>query len=111
MSENLFSYGTLQKTETQKNLFGRTLEGKTDRLDGYMISEIEIRDEEFLAEGEEKIQKTLVPTGICGDFVEGTVLRLTEEELLIVDSYEPANYKRIAMHLESGLEAWIYLRV
>jgi hypothetical protein len=38
-------------------------------------------------------------------------LDITEEELLLSDKYEPDNYKRIKIILESGKEAWIYIAV
>ncbi len=109
MTENLFSYGTLQEERVQRKLFGRVLHGAKDALEGYMISTIEIRDEAFLAKGEEKFQKTLVPTGICGDFVEGTVFEITHDELLLSDKYEPNNYMRMKVSFQSGKVGWIYL--
>lgn len=109
MSEYLFSYGTLQDEETQLNLFGRTLKGSSDILEDYKITTIEIVDNFFLAKGEDKFQKTLIPTGICGDFVEGTVFELSEQELSLLDEYEPKNYKRMRIILKSGKKAWIYL--
>jgi gamma-glutamylcyclotransferase (GGCT)/AIG2-like uncharacterized protein YtfP len=42
------------------------------------------------------------------DFIKGTVLEMTEEELHLADGYEPDNYKRVKVVLESGKEAWIY---
>lgn len=105
----LFSYGTLQKEKVQLDLFGRTLRGSKDILRGYIISTIEINDEAFLSKGEEKYQKSLVFSGNEDDFVEGTVLEITEEELLTADQYEPANYHRTKTLLSSGKEAWIYL--
>ncbi|NNF00615.1 MAG: gamma-glutamylcyclotransferase [Pyrinomonadaceae bacterium] len=109
MKEYLFSYGTLQQTDVQHRLFGRTVSGRPDVLDGYKISAVEITDDKFLAQGDGKIQKTLVPTGTCGDFVRGTALELTHDELLIVDKYEPENYKRMAIRLESGTNAWVFI--
>jgi gamma-glutamylcyclotransferase (GGCT)/AIG2-like uncharacterized protein YtfP len=107
MSENLFSYGTLQKDEVQIELFGRLLKGAKDSLSGYKIAVIEITDESFLAKGEEKFQKTLVPSK--DDFIEGTVFEISAEELLLADRYEPENYRRIKVVLESETEAWIYV--
>jgi gamma-glutamylcyclotransferase (GGCT)/AIG2-like uncharacterized protein YtfP len=107
MKENLFSYGTLQKTQVQLKLFGRLLDGERDVLKGYKLSPIEIKDESFLAKGEDKYQLTLIPSK--DDMVEGTVFAISEEELLSADRYEPENYKRIKVALRSGKEAWIYV--
>jgi gamma-glutamylcyclotransferase (GGCT)/AIG2-like uncharacterized protein YtfP len=107
MKEHLFSYGTLQKESVQLELFGRLLEGMKDILPGYKIASIEIKDEAFLARGEENIQRTLVESK--GEKVEGTVLEISEAELIQADKYEPDNYKRIKVVLQSGRKAWIYV--
>ena len=108
MSENLFSYGTLQQENVQLKIFGRHLHGTKDILKGYKLSPIEIRDEAFLSNGEEKIQTTVIPSNNDNDMIEGTVFLLSEEELLLTDNYEPDNYKRIQVELVSGKRAWIY---
>lgn len=105
--EHLFSYGTLQKEKTQLELFGRILNGTKDVLKGYKIALIEIKDESFSAKGEEKVQRTLIPS--INDFIEGTVFEVSAEELLVADKYEPDNYQRIKVVLASGKEAWIYV--
>lgn len=109
MQEYLFTYGTLQKEKTQVELFGRILHSSKDVLEGYTISIIEIKDESFLAKDEDKQQRTLVATNNKRDTIEGTVLKISGEELKQADKYEPANYKRIKVALASGKEAWIYI--
>lgn len=111
MTECLFSYGTLQKDKTQLDLFGRLLKGHKDVLKGYKLSPIEIKDEKFLAKGEEKIQLTVIATNNHNDGIEGTALELTKEDLLFADKYEPDNYKRIKVILQSGKKAWIYVAI
>jgi len=111
MKEYLFSYGTLQKEKVQMDLFGRTLTGLADVLTCYKMSAIKITDTAFLSNGEETYQKTLVASGDKSDRVSGTALEVTGSELLIADSYEPANYKRVSVRLESGKAAWIYIAV
>lgn len=108
MSENLFSYGTLQQVRVQVDLFGRVLKGSNDKLKGYKLAAIEIKDESFLSKGGEKNQQTVIPSNNKDDQVEGTVFRVSKEELLEADKYEPANFKRIKVMLQSGKEAWIY---
>jgi|SRR3954471_19676721 hypothetical protein len=108
MKEYLFSYGTLQKREVQADLFGRTLAGSADVLRGYKVSTIEIMDTAFLSKGEGKYQKTLIISD-ANDIVDGTALEITGEELVLADKYEPKNYKRIKVMLESGKEAWIFV--
>jgi gamma-glutamylcyclotransferase (GGCT)/AIG2-like uncharacterized protein YtfP len=111
MKEYLFVYGTLQKEKIQMDLFGRTLIGSADVLACYRMSAIKITDIAFLSNGEETYQKTLVASGDKNDMVSGTALEVTGSELLIADSYEPANYKRVSVRLESGKAAWIYIAV
>ena len=111
MSENLFTYGTLQKEETQLRLFGRTLNGIADILEGYKVTSANIFDQNFLATGEGRVQKTLVPTGVCGDFVEGIVYEVSEDELVLAEKNEPRNYMKMKVILKSGNDAWIFLAV
>ena len=111
MKEYLFSYGTLQKEKVQIDLFGRILDGEADVLSGYKILSIEIKDESFLSKGEEKYQQTVINTKDKNDKIKGTVFEITKEDLLLADKYEPNNYTRIKIVLESGKEAWIYAAV
>ena len=108
MEVNLFSYGTLQLEKIQKELFGKTLQGSSDVLRGYRTSTIKIKDEAFPSASEQQYLIAL-PSGDKNDSVKGTVYKITEEELLIADEYESADYKRIKVVLESGIEAWIYV--
>jgi hypothetical protein len=109
MKQYLFSYGTLQKEKVQLELFGRVLDGTSDALRGYKVTPVEIKDEAFLARGEQKHQLTAVSSQNKNDIIEGTALQITEEELSIADKYEPEGYKRIKVVLESGKEARLYV--
>ena len=108
MKEHLFSYGTLQKKNVQLELFGRLLNSAKDSLKGYKLSSIEIKDELFLSKGEQKFQLIAIPSNEKNDIIEGTVLEISKEELLQADKYEPYDYKRIEVALESGKKSWIY---
>lgn len=105
--EYLFSYGTLQKSETQLRLFGRLLQGANGTLKGYKTDDIIIADETFL--GKEESQQ-LTAMASDGDVINGKVFEVTTEELAMVDRYEPENYERILVKLDSGKEAWLYLK-
>jgi len=93
------------------DLFGRTLTGSADILSGYKISTIEITDKTFLSKGADKYQKTLVTSDNKSDKVSGIALEVTRSELWIADQYEPCNYKRVKVRLDSGNEAWIYITI
>ncbi len=109
MKEFLFSYGTLQKEKVQKTLFGRILQGSGDALRDYKVTVIEIKDELFLSKGEQKSQLTAIISKNKNDLIKGTVFEITEEELFLADKYEPDNYERIKIILESGKVAWVYV--
>ena len=49
------------------------------------------------------------PTGNPADEVAGVAFRITEAELAAADTYEVSAYKRIAVPLKSGLEAFVYV--
>ena len=108
MTELLFSYGTLQKEQTQLDLFGRRLTGTPDQLPGYTIREVTITDQKFLATGEDPVQRIVLPSGNINDHIEGTALEVTATELLAADQYEPPGYSRVQVTLASGRQAWIY---
>src|SRR5947209_6827339 len=105
MKELLFSYGTLQRPDVQLRLFGRTVTTSSDQLPGFRLRSIEISNPEFLDEGEDPVQKIIEPTGKATDLVTGNTLELTEEELRQCDAYEPPEYRRIPVQLESGRQA------
>ena len=65
----------------------------------------------FLAKDEECLQQTLVISKDNSDEIEGTVFEITTEEMLQADKYEPDNYKRTKVVLQSGKDAWIYTAV
>lgn len=108
-TEHLFSYGTLQLEAVQLATFGRTLSGRHDSLRGYRITMIDIRDQDFVAKNGPEQQRNLEYTGAASDIVEGTVLELTKQELEQADGYEPAEYKRQLVQLNSGMSAWVYI--
>ena len=111
MKEYLFSYGTLQKEKVQSELFGRLLKGTKDTLNGYKLSTIEIKDESVLSKSEQQYHLIAIPSKNNSDSIEGIVLEVSEEEVLIADKYETDDYKRVKLILESRKEAWVYVSV
>ncbi|MDB5486743.1 MAG: uncharacterized protein JWQ58_458 [Reyranella sp.] len=105
----LFSYGTLQQEEVQLATFGRLLEGRVDALPGYGTSLLEIKDAEVVKTSGKTHHLLALPSGNPGDEVPGIVFRITAAELAAADTYEVSDYKRIAVHLKSGLEAFVYV--
>ncbi len=105
----LFSYGTLQQEDVQRATFGRRLEGRADALPGYATSLLEIKDAEVVKTSGKTHHLIAQPTGQAEDEVPGVVLRITAAELAAADTYEVSDYKRVAVRLKSGLEAFVYV--
>jgi gamma-glutamylcyclotransferase (GGCT)/AIG2-like uncharacterized protein YtfP len=105
----LFSYGTLQQQDVQRATFGRLLRGTADALVGFEQALVRIEDEAVLATSGRTHHPIVRPGGDDKSRVPGTVFEITEEELGRADRYEVAAYRRIAVTLASGCEAWVYV--
>ena len=105
----LFSYGTLQQEGVQLATFGRRLEGRADALPGYATSPFEITDADVIATSGKTHHLMALPTGNPADEVKGVAFALTSAELVAADAYEVSAYKRIAIRLKSGLDAFVYV--
>lgn len=107
--QQLFTYGTLQYTEVQLDTFGRLVAGEPDTLPGYTIDYTEIEDQRVVDVSGLSVHPVLRATGSPLDKVVGRVLHLTADELDAADEYEVSLYRRIAVTLASGREAWVYV--
>lgn len=107
---NLFSYGTLQKTEVQIVLFGRILTGQKDQILGYSLKFLEINDSGVLEKSNEKFHPILEFTGDPNHKIEGTLYEITSEEILKADEYEVDDYIRIETRFASGKVGFIYVK-
>ena len=105
----LFSYGTLQQESVQMASFGRLLTGKPDILPGWRRERVEITDAEVFAISGTRCHPIVVP-GTPSDEVTGIAFEIREEELSGADRYEVADYKRVAVRLKSGIDAWAYVK-
>lgn len=108
--ELLFAYGTLQDDEVQLATFGRRLTGNIDSLPGHTLGELTISNPEVVGLSGAETHRLAVPTGRLADTVDGVVYEITAEELVAADAYESADYQRVRVKLNSGLEAWLYVR-
>ncbi|OGN27693.1 MAG: hypothetical protein A2941_01760 [Candidatus Yanofskybacteria bacterium RIFCSPLOWO2_01_FULL_49_17] len=95
--EKLFVYGTLREPEVQKKVIGRVAAGTEDTLDDYGLSEIVIEGEKFPA---------AIPK--IGESIAGQVIKITPEELKLIDDYETEAYKRVKATLKSKIIAWVF---
>ena len=108
IAQKLFSYGTLQLKNVQKETFGRNLVGKKDILLGYKLENLKIKDPSVLEISETKTHPIIRFTGIDQDIVQGTVFEVSSDELIEADNYEVEDYKRIEVILKSGIKSWVY---
>ena len=93
--ENLFVYGTLHDPKIQLLLIGRTVTSIPAVLLKYR------RDTELFPPYPVAVPDT-------DSYINGWLLRVTEEELVRLDEYEGENYIRIRVTLATGIEAWMY---
>lgn len=106
----LFSYGTLQQEDVQMASFGRRLSGRGDAMPGYRQSMLEITDPEVVRTSGKRFHPVVSASGDPRDEVPGTLFEITPAELAAADAYEVSDYKRIAVRLKSGTEAWVYVK-
>jgi Gamma-glutamyl cyclotransferase, AIG2-like len=99
----------LQQEGVQISTFGRRLEGRADSLPGYATGSLEITDPEIIVTSGKKFHLIARPTGNPADEVAGVAFRITPAELAAADTYEVSAYKRIAVRLKSGLDAFVYV--
>ena len=83
--------------------------GTPDALPGYRIITITIDDQDFVTTSGTARHRNLKFTGDPSDVVEGTVFKMSTDELDQADSYEPEGYARRLVQLRSGITAWVYL--
>jgi gamma-glutamylcyclotransferase (GGCT)/AIG2-like uncharacterized protein YtfP len=107
--EALFTYGTLQFPEVQRDIFGRLLEGEEDVLAGYTVDYVEIEDLRVVEVSGADVHPVLRETGDARDKVVGMVVWLSADELDAADEYEVALYRRALVTLASGRAAWVYV--
>ena len=94
----LFSYGTLQQSDVQRDTFGRVLVGQPDALPAFAL--ITSRDGRHA---------NVAFNGRAESRVTGMVFEITDAELVEADGYEQADaYSRVQVTLASGKPAWVY---
>jgi hypothetical protein len=109
LSENLFSYGTLQLEQVQLATFGRKLDGRVDEMPGYSLTMLKIEDPDVVATSGKTHHPVVSYSGNPLDKVSGTVFAITPAELQHADDYEVDAYLRDRVVLASGVAAWVYV--
>jgi hypothetical protein len=108
-TELLFSYGTLQFEPIQLAIIGRTLTGRPDVLPGFEETFVEIENDSVQSLTGKSRHVIARFTGRPSDTIRGTVFALTADEIQRADLYETAEYVRVAVLLQSGTRAWVYV--
>ena len=108
-SELLFSYGTLRQREVQLSTFGRELDGRPDAIVGYELDYVAITDPHVVATSGSDRHPILRPSHRADAAIEGTVFAISEADLAAADEYEVDDYRRVAVPLRSGDQAWVYV--
>jgi gamma-glutamylcyclotransferase (GGCT)/AIG2-like uncharacterized protein YtfP len=108
-SEQLFSYGTLRQREVQLSTFGRELDGRPDAIVGYELDYVTITDPHVVATSGSDRHPILRPSDRADAAIEGTVFAISEADLAAADKYEVDDYRRVAVPLRSGAQAWVYV--
>jgi len=88
--------------------FGRLLEGQADEIVGFEQFTITLDDPQTIAFTGKTEHMIVKFNGRDDCRIAGTVLELTEKELLKADQYECPPYERVAAKLASGRQAWVY---
>jgi hypothetical protein len=105
----LFSYGTLCQPEVQRITFGRELNGRPDAIVGYELDYLTITDPHVIATSGSDRHPILRPTDRQDAAVEGMVFAISDADLAAADDYEVDDYRRVAVPLRSGEQAWVYV--
>jgi hypothetical protein len=109
MTEFLFAYGTLQLEAVQMATFRRRLTGTADALRGFELVPLQIEDEGVIALSGKAVHMMATFTGRDSDVVPGVVFALTADDIQHADTYEVPAVTRVAVVLESGIRAWVYV--
>jgi len=89
--------------------FGRQLAGTSDALPGFELVSLEIEDQTVIAISGTAHHTMAKFTGRAADVISGTVFAVTPDEIQSADKYEVAAVKRVAVVLQSGARAWVYV--
>ena len=105
----IFSYGTLQDPAVQEAVFGRRLPSLPDELPGFVLDRVRIIDPDVIAKSGSDEHPILRRSSAAGASVMGSALAVALEDVAKADAYEVADYRRIAVSLASGRNAYVYV--
>lgn len=97
-SHPLFVYGTLLDPQVQQLVFGRQMQGRPDRLPGFVKREQSVAGR----------YPEVCPDHSGNAAVDGLCLEVDATDLHRADAYETTLYYRQVVVLASGRQAWVY---
>jgi len=110
MNELLFSYGTLQLEKVQIESFGRKLIGTKEVLKGFKLEQVRITDKSVIKKSEQEFHPIAIPSNSKEDKIDGTLYKISSQELQQADDYEVSDYKRVKVNFESEKQGWVYIK-
>jgi gamma-glutamylcyclotransferase (GGCT)/AIG2-like uncharacterized protein YtfP len=106
----IFSYGSLQQEAVQRSIYGRALHGEPDEMLDCVRTQIEVPKWHKAAATGLTHYATVTFLPGSGSRVPGTLLELTDAELVVTDGYEQdSEYVRVTAALASGRRVWVYV--
>ena len=78
-------------------------------LRGFELALLKIEDQTVVAISGKAHHTMAKFTGRASDVISGTVFAVTPDEIRSADTYEVPAVKRVAVVLQSGLGAWVYV--
>ena len=78
-------------------------------LPGYAQEMVAIDDPQVVATSGKTHHPIIRHSGLDDDRVAGSVFELSDAELAQADAYGVDAYRRVAVTLASGLQAWVYV--
>ena len=108
-AQYIFSYGTLQDPAVQEAVFGRRVPSLPDELPGFILDHVQIVDPDVIAKSGRDEHPILRRSSASGVSVKGSALAIEPEDVAKADAYEVADYRRIAVTLASGRNAYVYV--
>lgn len=101
MEQKVFCYGTLQEHSVQLDLIGRTVDGPTTSIEGYIVVRDYIDPEDGLP------YPRIIP--FENGCVYGKVLEFTLDEMVTLDEYETEMYSLELIETKDGQDVLVYM--
>jgi gamma-glutamylcyclotransferase (GGCT)/AIG2-like uncharacterized protein YtfP len=100
--EKVFIYGTLRDEMLRKEITGREIfVTSTGELVGFEMSSVFEDGHSY---------PIIIRNENSNQIINGDVIEVNDEELLLLDRYEGEFYRRMKIRLENGIRAWSYIK-